>query len=362
MKILFIVPYPFDCVPGQRLKFEQYLSHFKKNGIGFDFCPFVSPRFYKILYKEGRYLEKITYTIAGYFYRLENMWRARKFDIIYIYLNASPLGPPVFEYILKIMGKPLIYDFDDTIYLPHTSKANKIIKFLKCFWKFHRIIKLSDRVIVVTKYLQEYVKKYNKNVVLIPPTVDTQRYVFKDFNVSGISRKVCVGWSGSHSTSGYLYMLENVLRKIKTKYDIKIKIIGNRNFRIPGLDIEAQDWRLNSEVSDLSEIDIGLYPLPKNTWVLGKGGGKAFQYMSMGIPPVCTPFGEAIDFIEEGKNGFFADSEEEWIKKISILIESAELRKKIGINGRQTVEQRYSVNAYADKYIELIKGLYQEKK
>jgi glycosyltransferase involved in cell wall biosynthesis len=43
------------------------------------------------------------------------------------------------------------------------------------------------------------------------------------------------------------------------------------------------------------------------------------------------------------------------MQKLSSLIESAELRKKIGIAGRKTVEEQYSVNAIKNKYLALFK-------
>lgn len=355
MKILFIVPYPINIAPSQRLKFEQYFHYFEKAGIKCIVRPFMSKAFYNIVYKKNMLSKKIFYTLAGYIKRIFNFLDLLACDLVYIHLEATPFGPPFFEFMARVLNKPIIYDVDDIMFLAHYSETNRFKKYLYNPKKFFTLFKISSHVLVVTKYLKDCILKYNKNVTLIPPTVDTDRYILREFNKS---KKICLGWSGSYTTSKYLYILENVLKKIKSKYDVKIKVVGNKDFKINGLDIDSQDWRLESEIKDLSEIDIGLYPLPKNEWALGKGGGKVFQYMSMGIPPVCTCFGEVLEFIEDGKNGFLADSEEEWLEKISRLIEDAKLRKKMGLAGRQTVVERYSVKAYANKYLELIRSTY----
>lgn len=354
MKILFIVPYPFNTAPSQRLKFEQYFDYFRQNGIEIEFSSFVTKEFRNILYKRGFYLKKILYTFLGYLIRIKDVFIARKFDIIYLHLEAAPFGPPLFECIFFwILRKPIIYDVDDMIYFPHASKNNRFIKFLKFNKKIPAIMKMSSHIIVVTEYLKLFSEKFNKNVTLIPPTIDTKRYFFKD---NYINRKICIGWSGSHSTSVYLLLLENVLKKISQKYDIRIKVIGDRNLKLSGLNIEAKDWSSETEIKDIQDIDIGLYPLPKNEWIMGKGGLKALQYMGMGIPAVCTRIGAVLTFIQDDMNGCLADSEEEWIEKISKLIENPELRKNIGLAGRKVVEERYSVKKNAPKYAEILKN------
>ena len=106
----------------------------------------------------------------------------------------------------------------------------------------------------------------------------------------------------------------------------------------------------------MKEIDIGLYPLPNTEWVLGKGGLKALQYMGLGIPVVCSDVGACKEFIRNNVNGFLVDSPEEWIDKISLLIESADLRKRIGLAGRKTVEDGFSVKANAPKFLKIIES------
>lgn len=356
MKLLFLVPYPKDCVPGQRLKFEQYFSIFKERGIQYEFRPFMHERLYKVLYKRGHYFTKVIYTLRGYIQRLFDVWLARKFDMVYIFLYTAPFGPPVFEYLLKLMGKKVVYDIDDMIALPHSSNVNRFTKYLKSPSRIKHILRLSDHVIVVTKYLEKYALKYNSKVTPIPPAMDMNKYFFGHKNQNG---QICIGWSGSHSTLQYISQLEKVLKVINAKYGprCKIKIIGDKNFRFPNIEVHAVDWSLSSEVAELKEIDIGLYPLPDCEWVLGKGGLKAIQYMALGIPPVCTRIGEAVNIIKDGVNGFLVSSDNEWIEKISILIEDGELRKRMGQMARKTVEEEYSLETNADKYVGIFENL-----
>ena len=79
--------------------------------------------------------------------------------------------------------------------------------------------------------------------------------------------------------------------------------------------------------------------------------------MAAGIPTVMSPVGVNREIIQDGENGFMAESTEEWVEKLSQLIESVELRKKFSINGRRTVEEKYSVHANKEKYLEAMRSV-----
>src|SRR5262249_26385554 len=100
------------------------------------------------------------------------------------------------------------------------------------------------------------------------------------------------------------------------------------------------------------EIDIGIMPLPDDEWAKGKCGLKGLQYMALSIPTIMSPVGVNTEIIKDGENGFLAASTAEWVDKLSQLIDSSELRQRIGANGRQTVLKDYSVEANKHLYLE----------
>ena len=101
-------------------------------------------------------------------------------------------------------------------------------------------------------------------------------------------------------------------------------------------------------------------PLPDDIWSKGKCGLKSLEYMSLCIPPVISPVGVNPEIIVDGVNGFLAKTNEEWVNKLSLLIESPELRKKTGEKGRETVVERYSVRSQRDTYLKLFNGLIEK--
>ena len=79
--------------------------------------------------------------------------------------------------------------------------------------------------------------------------------------------------------------------------------------------------------------------------------------MACGVATVMSPVGVNADIIQQGVNGYLAGPDQGWIDCLSLLIESSELRQKIGKAGRDTVVQNYSVNANKVKYLEVLKSL-----
>ena len=171
--------------------------------------------------------------------------------------------------------------------------------------------------------------------------------------------KVCIGWSGSFTTIIHFQHAIPALLEIKKKYPDKVyfKVIGDGSYVNEELDIVGLPWRKETEIEDLSEIDIGLMPLPDEEWSNGKCGLKGLQYMALNIPTIMSPVGVNSEIIEHGKNGFLADGVEEWVDVMSQLIENADNMAEIGDAGRKTVEERFSVESQKNIYLEYLNGL-----
>lgn len=354
-KILFVTPYPFNKAPSQRLKFEQYYSYLEASGCSIDKQSFVNEKFWAIIYKKGFLGKKIFYTLLGYFSRILLLFRIRKYDVVYTHLWITPFGPPVFEWLYCKLAKRIIYDIDDLVYLPDIkSDMNNIISGLKGRNKPLFLMKHADHVITCTPYLDAIVKKYNSNTTDISSTINTETYRPKT-NYTIQTGKVVLGWSGSGSTTKHLRVLEPVLHRLKAQgVAFKVVVMGDADFRIEGIEVEALAWNESYEVEVIRQFDIGLYPLPDEQWVYGKSGLKALQYMAAGVPVIATAIGTNFRIIEHDVNGFLAKTEDEWLYYLQQLIDDEALRRRIGQKGAQILEEKFSVNANRDTYLRII--------
>jgi glycosyltransferase involved in cell wall biosynthesis len=95
-------------------------------------------------------------------------------------------------------------------------------------------------------------------------------------------------------------------------------------------------------------------PLPDDEWAKGKCGLKGISYMSCAIPTILSPVGVNSEIIQHGENGFLANTDEDWLNYLSLLIENPDLRKKLGENARKTVEEKYSVEVNKHLYLKAI--------
>ncbi len=357
-KMVVVCPHPENMVPGQRLKYEQYFQYFRDNNIELTVRPFMTVPFQHIVYKKGYFFKKIYWTIYGYCSRAALLFKLRKYDVAYIFLWVTPFGPPFFEWLYRKCCKKIIYDIDDLVYLSEAkSKANRMVSFLKGRKKPIFLMKHADHVITCTPYLDQFVRKYNQHTTDISSTINTELYRPRG-NYSIQNRKVILGWSGSHSTSKYLYLLEPVFRELlREGISFKLLVMGDPGFHIDGIEVEALPWAADYEVEVINRFDIGLYPLPDEQWVYGKSGLKALQYMAAGVPTIATAIGTNFRIIENGVNGFLVTDHHEWVTRIKELIRDEGLRSCIGRKGAEHIERNYSLHANNDTYLLIIKGL-----
>ena len=355
MRVLFWVPYPTEGA-SNRYRVEQYLPYFKKEGIEFSLHPFWTSAAYKILYKKGYFLRKAYFLALGTLFRFLDIIRISRYDVVFIHREAYPIGGAFLESILKASGKPIIFDFDDAIFLSNTSNNNSFIERFKRPQRFSYIVSISRHVIAGNSYLYKYASQYNPNVSVIPTPINTDA-CFLEAKINSVN--TVVGWMGSGTTLFFLNLMRNVFTVLSGQTDNLIfKIVGGR-FEVDGLScIFSKPWLLEEQLPDLKSFDIGIMPMPDNEWTRGKCGFKAILYMSMGIPCICSPVGMNKEIIKDGVNGFLADTEKEWIEKLGLLIGNSKLRERLGLAGRKTVEEAYSVKVNLPKLIKVIRNVY----
>lgn len=357
-KVLFIASHRPGRSPNQRFRFEQYIGFLEQNGYTCTLSYLVEEEDDKYFYQPGNLLKKFHFVRRSIAKRRADVARMNDFDIIFVCREALMTRSTLFERAFSRSNAKVIFDFDDSIWLQNVSDANRMWAWVKDAGKTSKLISLADLVFAGNDYLATYAKGFNTNVKVVPTTIDTDEYKAKPVDRGPA---VCIGWSGSMTTIQHFQYAIPSLRILKEKYGdaIDIRVIGDGSYRQPELGVVGQPWRKTTEIEDLCAFDIGIMPLPDDEWARGKCGLKGLQYMGLGIPAIMSPVGVNSSIITDGRNGFLATSTQEWVEKISLLIDSAQLRKEMGAEARRTVEESYSVQAWRDRYLELFNTLLQ---
>jgi len=347
MNVACLVPYPLDCAPSQRFRVEQWAKPLAARGIKVDFVPFLQPETMKFLYKPGRVIEKSRDMLSGLARRATwSMKRAREYDVVVIHREAMLFG---LDWVERYVSRqvPTVFDFDDAVWLPNVSKANRALGFLKGFEKINRILGMVTTVSAGCEYLAEQARKYSSDVHIVPTSIELDTYSPPRQHVA--TEVLNVGWTGSVTSAVYLAQITEAMKKAAKRIPMRLSIMGTKDFSLPGIEIECQEWTPEKEVPVIRTFDVGLKPAAREEWARGKCPMKDIQYMSLGVPCIATRFGTSVESIEHGRNGFLCDTDDDWVDALVAMTDLA-ARRQMGIEGRKVVEQRYSSVVAADAF------------
>jgi glycosyltransferase involved in cell wall biosynthesis len=357
MNVLVLVPYLQDTAPCQRFRIEQWATVLEERGVSFHFESFESPALKKVLYRRGQLAAKVRAGIGCVVSRARwlNRLDRRRWDAIFLHRELLPVGPPVLEWLLARTGVPIIYDFDDAIFLPNVSDANRQLAWLKWPQKAGTICRLATHVVAGNEYLRQYASQFNARISVVPTTIDTDAYTVKES--MALHDPPVIGWTGSLTTIKHLETITEALKELRKSLRFRFKVFGADQFAIPGLEVESVPWTAASEIANLKEFDIGIMPLPDDDWSRGKCGLKALQYMALGIPVVASAVGANSEIITDGRDGFLAASQSEWVEKLSRLLKDPSLRIEFAHQGRKTIEADYSARVQAPRVLEILEAV-----
>jgi glycosyltransferase involved in cell wall biosynthesis len=355
MRILAIVPSVYDTSPGQRFRLEQWEPLLRERGVEITYAPFENKELHQALYQPGKVAHKLRLVTSAFARRVPIVNSASQYDACYIFREAALLGPAVIERLLGRKRIPVVFDFDDAVFVSYRSPSNGYLSYLKFARKTKTICRISSHVMAGNPYLAEYARQFNHNVTMVPTTIDTDKYHPR--RPDQTSKIPVIGWTGSFSTVQHLDTLRSALQKLAQREKFRLRVIGTPEYRLAGVEVEASSWRSESEIEDLAAVDIGIMPLPDDAWSKGKCGLKALQFMALGVPVVCSPVGVNTVIVRDGENGLIAETEDEWIAKLSQLLRSEKLRKTLGLAGRSTVEQTYSAKAQAPRVYDIFRAV-----
>jgi len=280
--------------------------------------------------------------LAAYGRRIRAIRHSNYFDLAIVYGDLLPFLPSWVE--CQLLQIPFVYDCDDAFYLKYRSGWRRLLQPLLGA-KTDRLMAAASAVTAGNAGLKDYARRFNGIVTLLPSVVDTDQFRPPDPSLAKCSEEpFTVGWIGSPSTAPYLQLLIKPLQQLALERSVRLLAVGGPAPAIADVEVIEQPWSLDQEVSLIQQFDVGVMPLPDNSWTRGKCSYKLIQCMACGIPVVASPVGANVDAVPPDC-GLLADSSQQWLAAFQQLAADPALRRRIGAAAHQWVEQRYSLRS-----------------
>lgn len=354
MKVLFLTRYP-ESGASSRYRVYQYLPHLESLGIECQVSPFMSESMYRAAFEPGGHFKKFGQASVATIRRLSWLFRANRFDLLFLQRECLPFGGAWMESIFP-RYRPTIFDLDDALFISKPSRFNKVATFFRNPNKYFDIFRKVDCVLAGNSWLAKQAAEYCDDARAFHVAEDTNRIPMRPphNNDDGVT----LGWLGSKSTEKYLELIREPLESLTREFDgLRLKVVGGGDFRSDSIEVVHRPWKLDTEIAELCSFDIGLMPLPNEPWSQGKSGGKARTYMAAGVPPVATAIGYNRELIATPSLGRLIDSDSEWISALRELIAKPGLRQEIGECARMHVEKFFAVQSQAKLLAEIFEEI-----
>ncbi len=337
--VIALVPYPPRTTPSQRFRIEQWMPWLEAHDVKVALRTFADDELMRCLYQPGHLLHKAVGLGFAFGRRLAEIPHLDAYDVIVVHRAAVLFGPALVER-MAAARRPLVFDFDDSIYLRHTAAANRLFGWLKFSGKTAAICRMAAHVVVGNEHLAAYARRYNEHVTVVPTSIDVDQYR----PTQRVARaRVVVGWTGSATSQTHLEMFAPVLRELAGRRDIEVHVVSGNRPHLPGVPFVWTKWTHEGEAEALRDFDIGIMPMPDDEWSKGKCAAKALQCMAAGAATVASAVGTNRQVIEHNVNGLLVTTPEEWLAALLRLVDDPEERRRLGEAGRRTVEERYSM-------------------
>jgi glycosyltransferase involved in cell wall biosynthesis len=256
--------------------------------------------------------------------RIQQYCRAKQYNVVILHKKCLNIADALF---FTPHRKNVIFNYDDAIMFNDRGKETKTHQ-----KRFQRSLQKAGKVLVGSSYLADRARPYHSDIVILPLGLNTADY--SPETPKSADGKLRLVWIGSAATVDYIRQLTPVLQKLAARYsNLVLRLIGDEFIEMEGVVIEKVRWQADTRARALAECDIGLAPLPDTPFTRGKCSFKVLEYSASGLPVVASPVGTNTDHIQQGQTGFLAVSPDQWLEKISMLIENPARRNEMGQKG-----------------------------
>ncbi len=261
---------------------------------------------------------------------------------------------------------------------PHLQKfpGKQLISPQKWKQKEEQFIKKSDATIVVAQEAKNNIKSRldSDKIVIVPNTVNKSFYTDAVLDKNILDRykdKFVILYLGDTGLRRGLLTAIEAVNTLKSKIkNLKLVVVGSNSsdnilkeqVEKYGLEklVDFEGWKnVNLFPSYIEASHIGISPLHKNKHHDTTFANKIFQYMSLAKPVLVSDAIAQKNLIEKTKSGLVHQEKniEDFTNKVLKLYHDKELRKQLGKNGKQFIENEFVWEKVSQSLINIYKEL-----
>lgn len=233
-------------------------------------------------------------------------FRKRNSLIIFQKIYTKGIYATALKILLFFRPQNTLYDIDDAEYIRHSAET------------VQHFMKHCSACSAGSETLRKYAEKYNANAFVLTSPIIHHNEIKEARN-----QLFTIGWIGFYS--GHRENLNTLLfpaikalnvpiklvllgvRKAEHRQEVRDYFSENKNIKIEIP--EGIDWLDEVDIyRRIKAFDVGVSPLINNEFNRAKSAFKLKQYLSAGVPALCSPTGENLNFMTAGVEGFFCDS------------------------------------------------------
>ena len=277
-------------------------------------------------------------------------------------------------YLLKQKGNQVIYDVHED-YLTAIQQKDYLSQGIKrivsgIYKKVEVFFTKKMAYCLAEKYYQELYPKgqqilnypiLNEKVLQRPISVPENKHVIYTGNVTEVRGAYLHAQIPKFITGAHVYFYG------KTDNDVANRMEQEASGLSHHLHVTGRGHYVNREIIDeayaTGKYLAGMAIFPKSDHYLRKELTKFFEYMTAGIPIVCSNFPVWESFIKKYNCGLVVDPNDppSWGKALDKLMNNHTLYIELASNGRQAVIEKLNWENEADKLIQWYEQLINEK-
>lgn len=287
-------------------------------------------------------------------------------DIVHIH---SPL-PPLIKTSLPVMitvHTPMLTDYRHVKVRSIFSIFSKISARFVSYPLELKLIHSSDVVTAVSKSVAQELKEYclNPDAVTVVDNGVDEKFFYPKKEKSENGKKYAMFVGRMDREKGLFDLVECGRYVCNERSDVFFIVAGNGR-DLDKLRHKTKRIGIQNRFIFLGQVDKDvLVKLYQNATLFVFPSyheglpGVVLEAMSCGLPIIATDVRGNRDLISTGENGILVPSRSprKIADAITTLIDDETLRKKLGKNARETIEDRYTWNAVSDKFLKCYESL-----